>query len=142
MSEIQDAYSAYATDIYGYASNLSNMTNGTFNSSTTANAAAIGGGMFYKSTSGVLTYSPTNAYGVYPSSNPGVGVSTSTLTPRIPQINARCSTSEFTTTSAAAVDKDKSYYEYKIEIIQVDKETSNNGYKNSCIRDMWLNGIS
>lgn len=141
-SEIQEAYSVYATDIFGYASNLSNMTNGTFNSTTTAAAAAMGGGMFYKNTSGVASYTASNSYGVYPPSNPGVGVSTSTLTPRIPQINARCSTSEFTTTSAAAVDLDNSYYEYKIEIIQVDKETSNNGFKNSRIRDMWLNGIS
>lgn len=141
--KMQDYYANYVVDICGYAYNLANMTAGTINQMATG-SSQIRSGMFFKNSSGVDTYLQTNGYGVYmyTTYNPSVTGSTSTITPKIPQINACCSNSYFSTTNAAAVDKNNSYYETDVKIYRVDTGTSNLGYQYANIRDMWLNGIS
>ena len=139
---ITDNYTLYAYDFYSYGSNYTAMTSGTNNSFDGSASAPQIRGMFYKNSNGANTYSATQAYGVFPNAVSAPTISSMAITPVIPQINARCSTTYFSTTNANAVDKDSSFYEYKFEIIRVDKGTSNVGYIRNLIRDMWLNGIS
>lgn len=142
-AEIQDHYTVYVYDVYGYSDNLSRITSGVHSASVGSATVPIRHGTFYKSSStGAAAYAANLTYGVYPNTAASPTVSGSTITPRIPQINARCNNSYFNTTNAAAVDRNTSYYEYQIDIIRVDKGTSNNGNAADAIRDMWLNGIS
>ena len=141
-AQIDDNYYVSAYDVYGFASNLANITANTINNSAVTSSMNLRGGCFYKNSSGASAYLQNISYGVFVNSAGSPAVSNSTITPKSPQINARCNNSYFSTTNAAAVDKNASYYEYKIEIIQVDHPSSNNGAATEYIRDMWLNGIS
>lgn len=141
--KITDYYANYFCDVYGYENNLTNITSGT-NGYMAYQSDNIRAGIFYINSSGVAAYSVSNGSGVfmYATANPTVVASSSTITPKIPQINAACSNTLFNTTNAAAVNKNTSYYELSVQIWRVDKGTTNNGKMQTNIRDMWLNGIS
>lgn len=137
---IEDYYAMAAMVVYGYASNLTNMTAGTCNQVTYA-APGLSQYLFYLNNSGIKTMSRGNRYGVYVSAVPSVTTTTTSITPNTPLVKARCSTSFFSTASASAVDKNASYYEYTMEVWQVDQGTTPQTAGQNIIRDMWLNGF-
>ena len=136
---INDYYHVGAYFIYGVWSDKSHATSGTPDSyaSQTASARSM---MIYKASTGVDTYASQTNYGVYPAiSAPGTG--NLNLTAKSYQIKARCSASYFSTTAAAAVDQDASFYEQTVELWQVDRGTTPTGFFMDDTRDMWLNGF-
>lgn len=109
--------------------------------SYTANTTAVSStnakiGLLYYGSTGVLSWG-TSFYGyyVYSFTNPTAALSSITL--KKPQMNARCSSSTFSTANASAVDMDNSYCEMKIELWQVDRGTSAYGKEIAMIHDMY-----
>lgn len=139
-AQIDDVYWICANECYKYHSNYSAMSSGTPNTQTYQ--TDFSGGMFYISTTGANTYTASATYGVFPYTAPSLTLSSTSITPATPQINARCNASYFSTAAAATVDKNTSYYELKTEIWRVDNVSSEAKYLRDDIRDMWLNGIS
>ena len=141
---VSDFYSVSMRSVCGYASNLSNITNGTANRSDNLSINYICG-LFYKNSSGTESFG-ASSYGVYTntwnvhnsSSSSG---SSATVTLQTPDISAGCSNTYFSTANAAAVDQAESYYELAIEIYKVDRNTSALSGKYQVLRDMWLNGF-
>lgn len=138
-----DYYWVRACILYGVRNSLSDMTNDTFSSSGMTGIAQYGGFDYYNS-SGVLEYTPSALYTVYPSawtfaqtsfSNNRLNISPVTAT-----ISARCNNTYFSTTNASAVDKDASYFEQVMEAWQVDVGTSVFGGEGNEVHDMWLDG--
>ena len=78
--------------------------------------------LFYYGSTGVLGLAVSSNYGVFPY-NDTVSSDYTTIIKNIttPQINARCSTSYFTTTRAAELDQDESKFEITAKIIRVDR---------------------
>lgn len=130
-SLIDDTYYSYAWYAVSFPNNYANISAGTRNASYVGSSYS-GNGFIYKNSAGALTYNTAANYGIYISSpsNPSLS-NTTTITPSFPQINARCSNSYFSTTNAAAVDQDNSYYDLYCDIIRVDKNTSFGGYLRS-----------
>lgn len=142
-SQLQDLYYTISSDLYSYATNYSNIAANTYNAATSGAIYSVGG-MFYLNATGVQSYTASYSAGVKPynAPSPTISYSTGSITPYVPRLDAQCSTSYFSTANATAVDQNTSYYEYQIELWQVDKETSNVGKVRATLRDMWLNGIS
>ena len=101
--------------------------------------------LLYLNSSGANAYAGGSNTGVYPytyytptvTSNNGSG----SITVRCPQINAQCNNTYFSTTNAAAVNQNTSYYEHHATIYRVDYSTSDGSVMRRELRDMWLNGI-
>lgn len=106
-----------------YASNRTNLVAGTRNGNNTASVLSQTV-MDYYNTSGTQTVALSWGYGLYPSApTPTFSSSTSatpTLNIRMPQFNARCSTSYLTTANAGYINQSTSYYKVKFEVWRVD----------------------
>ena len=139
-SEVSDGYNTFATEMYQYPGNLSDMISGTSTYGSNQNLQ-LSGGIFYKSTGGVDSYSSSNSYGVYINTVPNPTAYSDRTIPKSPDIYARCHSSYFSTANAAAVDQDASYYEWNIEIWKVKVNTTGNGAVRNMIREMWLHGF-
>ena len=74
-------------------------------------------------------------------SSPTIALSVNDVTVRFPKINAKCSATYFSTTAAAEVDQDNSYYEITVRLYRVIKWTSPNGATVKNVIDMWQNGF-
>ena len=85
---------------------------GTFNHNYCTSLQTASTYSFYYNTSGNLAFTTGSSYGIYPSITAASFASTTadetTLTLKTPAINARCSTSIFSTAMAAAVDQEAS----------------------------------
>lgn len=140
-NQISDYYFFSNHDCGKFHSSYDDMVNGSKNGVGKV-AGPSSYGLFYKNTSGSDRYVQTYS-GVFISSitTPNHDSTNLTLTPKIPAIYASCSNSYFSAANASAVDQDKSYYEFKVQIWQVDTATSNSINNYFAIRDMWLNGI-
>ena len=144
VSMINDYYYASSYVFYGYFNNLDDITDNIITSGTGNQGPGVRYGIFYKSSSGIDSFSVSN-YGIYLGNwalmNTSQGGLNTTFVPKTPEISARCGSSYFSTTSASAVDQTASYYEYVMELWKVDTGTSLAGGIDKTIRDMWLNGF-
>ena len=140
-AQLSDNYTTAASIIYGYPNSYTNMVNDTASGQSASALVAPQTGIFYLNTSGAQAYS-TSSVGVKIQAITNPTVNATTITPSKPRIDAQCNASTFSTTNAAAVNKNTSYYEINISIWRIDKGTSPHGYARADIRDMWLNGIS
>lgn len=104
-------------------SSLSNIQISTFNSATTINPVALGW-MQYYNTSGSLTYTWAAAYGFYGAVvAPAITNSTSaniTVTPRVPSLYTRCSSTIFAVGRKADVDIANTFYTVHAELYRMD----------------------
>ena len=144
-AQVQEWYYDGTASLSTTSSNYTNFTAGTENSSNST-GVQYRSGIIYLTTSGANAYMTNLSLGVY--INTWSGLSTSGLSGDnivfkfyTPRIDARCNASYFSTTNAAAVDQDKSYIEYIIELWRVDKDTSQTGKLSTTIHDIWQNGI-
>lgn len=107
-------------------SNFTNMASSTdnYNYCATLYTAPF---MDYYNTSGTHTMTWTGSYGIYPAATAATFSSTSSLNPTItikaPTYNARCYKSYFSTTIAAAVDKNASNIKCKVYVYRVRNST-------------------
>ena len=93
--------SSYITNIYRRPNSLSDVS-GSIYGTNTSNSITNGLTDYYNS-SGTRTFAPTTySYGIYPSWSSASYTNTS-ITPKIPAVYARCSTSYFGTAAAAEV---------------------------------------
>lgn len=121
-ARIEDLYTSIAHGIRGFPNTIANMDTETI-SSILVDASPIGGNIIdYFNSSGTHTITVGNA-GVYPQwLSPTASVTG--IIAKTPIVKGKCGTASFSTTSAGKVDKNKSYYEYKIDVWKVDKWTS------------------
>ena len=78
--------------------------------------------LIYYDSTGVLGLAVASNYGVFPYNDTVSSDYTNVIKNiKTPQINARCSTSYFTTTRAAELDQDESKFEITAKIIRVDR---------------------
>ncbi len=79
----------------------------------------------YYNSSGALTYTYAASYGIYPAATAATFASstanTTTVTVKTPAINARCSTTYFSTAMAAAIDQENSVFTIVGELYRVPK---------------------
>ena len=137
---ITDQFASFHVFIFTYHSNYSDMRNdNTGNIGTLSAGSSTPNGAFYKNSSGADAYS-RQSYGVYLGTPQNAAVALTYARVKTFPISMRCSSSYFSTANCALVNKDTSYYEYKIELWRIDHQTSPNGAMNKAIRDMWLNG--
>ena len=141
---ISDFYWCVAYGTVKYRTTYAQMVSGDY---STTSCPAVGGarqGLFYASSNGTSSYTAQTAYGVYPYNTvtPTVLFSSSSITPKTPQLNARCQNTYFSTTNASAVNKDTSYYEINTQIWRIDGHTTDGQFMDDQLRVMWLNGIS
>lgn len=106
-------------------SSLLNIQSSFFNSAVAVNPLALGW-MQYYNTSGSLTYTWAAAYGFYGTAvAPAITNSTSaniTVTPRIPSLYTRCSSTIFATGRKAEVDVSNTYYTIHAELYRMDAD--------------------
>lgn len=106
-------------------SSLTNIQNSAFNSAITVNPLGIGW-MQYYNTSGSLTYTWAAAYGFYGAIvAPAITNSTSaniTVTPRVPSLYTRCSSTIFATARKGEVDIENTYYTIHGELYRMDAD--------------------
>lgn len=106
-------------------SSLDNIHASAFNSAITVNPLGIGW-MQYYNTSGSLTYTWAAAYGFYGTIvAPAITNSTSTnitVTPRVPSLYTRCSSTIFATGRKADVDIANTYYTIHAELYRMDAD--------------------
>ena len=106
-------------------SSLSNIQASAFNSAITVNPLGIGW-MQYYNTSGSLTYTWAAAYGFYGTLvAPAITNSTSaniTVTPRVPSLYTRCSSTIFATARKEEVDIENTYYTIHAELYRMDAD--------------------
>lgn len=140
-AQAEDCYYTVIYHTSGYWSNYSKMVSGDINDAAT-NALGSSLGLFYLNASGNSAF-VAGSSGVFPYTTymPTVNSTQGTIAPRVPQINAQCSTAYFSTANASVVDQDTSYYEHHTTLYRVDRLTSDGGQSRLSIRDMWLNGI-
>lgn len=104
-------------------SSMDNIYASTFNSAITVNPVALGW-MRYYNTSGNLTYTWAAAYGFYGAVvAPAITNSTSaniTVTPRVPSLYTRCSSTIFATGRKPEVDIANTYYTIHAELYRMD----------------------
>ena len=104
-------------------SSLSNIQISAFNSAVTINPLALGW-MQYYNTSGSLTYTWAAAYGFYGAVvAPAITNSTSTnitVTPRVPSLYTRCSSTLFAVDRKPEVDIANTYYTIHAELYKMD----------------------
>ena len=112
----------------------SDVISGTTNSSGTSKY-----GLLYKNTSGTTAYTPVQ-YGVY-SVGLTAQISGGNILVTVPNVLARCSTNYFSVENAGAVNQEASYYEYRVQVWDVDLWTGSHGAMLQCLRDMYLNGL-
>ena len=110
-----------------YASNRTNLTAKTRNGNNAVSVLAQSV-MDYYNTSGSRTIAYSWGYGLFPSNpTPTFASSTATSTTlyvKVPQYNARCSTTYLTTANAGYVNKSTSFYTTSFEVHRVDAGTS------------------
>ena len=127
-----------------YATNRTNLSSGTRNGNS-AVSVLTQTVMDYYNTSGSQTITYSWGYGLYPTATaPTLASSTAastTLTIKVPQLNARCSTSYLTTANAGYVNKNTSYYELYYEVWRVDAGTSILRAAQNNRMSMYRNGI-
>lgn len=106
-------------------SSLTNIQTSAFNSAITINPVGIGW-MQYYNTSGSLTYTWAAAYGFYGAIvAPAITNSTSaniTVTPRVPSLYTRCSSTIFATARKEEVDIANTYYTIHAELYRMDAD--------------------
>ena len=106
-------------------SSLTNIQNSAFNSAVTINPVGIGW-MQYYNTSGTLTYTWAAAYGFYGAIvAPAITNSTSaniTVTPRVPSLYTRCSSTLFAVGRKEEVDIANTYYTIHAELYRMDAD--------------------
>ena len=106
-------------------SSMDNIYASTFNSAVTVNPVALGW-MRYYNTSGTLTYTWAAAYGFYGAVvGPAITNSTSTnvtVTPRVPSLYTRCSSTIFATARKPEVDVANTYYTIHAELYRTDAD--------------------
>jgi hypothetical protein len=106
-------------------SSLTNIHASAFNSAITVNPLGIGWTQYYN-TSGSLTYTWAAAYGFYGTLvAPAITNSTSaniTVTPRVPSLYTRCSSTIFATARKPEVDIENTYYTIHAELYRMDFE--------------------
>ena len=104
-------------------SSLENIQASAFNSAVTVNPLGIGWTQYYN-TSGSLTYTWAAAYGFYGALvAPAITNSTSaniTVTPRIPSLYTRCSSTIFAVDRKSEVDVANTYYTIHAELYRTD----------------------
>ena len=141
-----DYYASYSNSYILYGNTYDDVAAGTKNK---AFYNSIGGRfmLLYKNASGNDSYTSSASYNysVYIPTSYGGGIKTSSsdsfiINVTAPTISAKCAASYFSTTNAAAVDQDKSYYEMVIEYYKVDNGTTPQGSAVDDVRNMWLNG--
>ena len=115
-------------------SSLVNIQASAFNSAVTVNPLSIGWTQYYN-TSGSLTYTWAAAYGFYGALvAPAITNSTSaniTVTPRVPSLYTRCSSTIFAVGRKEDVDIDNTYYTIHAELYRTDA--------NCCERQRYAN---
>lgn len=106
-------------------SSLDNIQTSAFNSAITVNPLGIGWTQYYN-TSGSLTYTWAAAYGFYGALvAPAITNSTSaniTVTPRVPSLYTRCSSTIFATGRKADVDIENTFYTVHAELYRMDAD--------------------
>ena len=106
-------------------SSLGNIQISAFNSAITVNPLGIGWTQYYN-TSGSLTYTWATAYGFYGTLvAPAITNSTSTditVTPRVPSLYTRCSSTIFATARKAEVDVSNTFYTIHAELYRMDAD--------------------
>lgn len=104
-------------------SSLSNIQASAFNSAITVNPLALGWTQYYN-TSGSLTYTWAATYGFYGALvAPAIANSTSTnitVTPRVPSLYTRCSSTIFAVDRKEDVDIENTYYTVHAELYRMD----------------------
>ena len=136
---VEDFYYSGSTTVFGSRGNVSSMTSGTLNIGTYQGTTRYG--VFYLNSNGVESYTTNLATGVYQTGNGSPSVTTTSITPNTAVINAKCTTANFSTDAAAAVNKNTSYYERTMELWRVDRGTTAGSVCDDDIRNMWLNGF-
>lgn len=142
-AQISDQYYSWWYYVLGMYNNLSDMNNDVTSAASQINSG-ITGGFFYKNTSGTSAFLrvSSNSYGIFPSTSLNtLNITATSVEARIPAIQARCSSSYFSTSNCALVNQDTSYYEMKIELWRVDHQTTPYGALYKTDRDMWVNGF-
>ncbi len=135
---IDDYYFNGAHVLFSYRNSVHAFTD---NTDFTSRASILGDtqGIFYKTGQGINNYYGTSS-GVFPSITiPSCSITSVTAKNFV--INAQCNSSYFSTYSASNVDQDTSYYEWTIELWQIDFHTSTYGHYHEAIYDMWKNGF-
>lgn len=106
-------------------SSLVNIQASAFNSAITINPVSMGWTQYYN-TSGSLTYTWTATYGFYGTLvGPAIVNSTSTnitVTPRVPSLYTRCSSTIFATGRKADVDIENTFYTVHAELYRMDAD--------------------
>lgn len=140
-AQILDYYYNLMFYSYAYCATYSDINTNTERHAISMSVTSISG-MFYLNSEGINSFA-NNSYGVFPYSaySPTLSKVDGTITPRLPQINARCSAAYFSTANAAVVNQNTSYFEYRATVYRVDRSTSDGAVLMREIRDMWLNGI-
>lgn len=106
-------------------SSLVNIQASAFNSAITINPLSLGWTQYYN-TSGSLAYTWTATYGFYGTLvGPAIVNSTSTnitVTPRVPSLYTRCSSTMFATGRKADVDIENTFYTVHAELYRMDAD--------------------
>lgn len=106
-------------------SSLVNIQTSAFNSAVTVNPLALGWMQYYNS-AGTLTYTWAAAYGFYGALvAPAIADSTSaniTVTPRVPSLYTRCSSTIFSVGRKEEVDIENTFYTIHAELYRMDAD--------------------
>lgn len=107
--------------LYKRPNNLTNVRNHTYNSNLCTSVGNVAPFQYYNS-SGTLTYTYNSTYGVMAavqlSAFSNTTSNTPTVTVKAPIINARCSTTYFSTAIAGAIDQDNSILTLKCDLFR------------------------
>lgn len=135
---------AYVSVFYsiGYCGTLSAVESATQNSTTYTSSARYR--FFYNNSNGVKTLGDST-YGLYSSSAPqvsGSGTSSSMISIfKKPTVYIRGHATYFSETAFNNLDMDNSFYDMKMELWRVDKDTSDRTWVENQIVDLLNNGI-
>ena len=135
---------AFAAVFYsiGYCGTLSAVESATQNSMTYSSITDYRG--FYNNSSGTKTLGGSS-YGVYTTAAPQVSgsgsLSSMVNTFKKPSVNIRGSTSYFSETAFNNLDMDNSFYDMKMELWRVDKDTTDRAWVENQTVDLLNNGI-
>jgi hypothetical protein len=138
-AQISDQY--YTTYFFAYTYwTLSSWNDPTVKGTPTNGKSSVHNVTFYKNTSGTNSLNTTSAIGIYPSP-PTATFGPTSIKPVRPAMNAKCSSSIFSTANAQKVNKNTSYYELKVELWLVDFQTTPYGALVAAQKDISLHGI-
>lgn len=131
--------------IYRKPSNLTNLQSGTNNGNASQSVGTYVIQDFYNA-NGAHTFASSVSYSIYGAVTTPTFSNSTTLTPTLtikkPTINARCSTTHFSTDNASAVDQDNTKIYLKCDFYRFKKETSDPFNVVQNIIDIYRNGIS